>query len=69
VESLDKIAQLKVALGDDANQVMFADMAGVGANPARIIPAWQDSSVGMALPASACAGSGSRSGRSGRTTS
>jgi anti-sigma regulatory factor (Ser/Thr protein kinase) len=42
VESLDKIAQLKVALGDEANQVMFADMAGVGANPARIIPAWQD---------------------------
>jgi anti-sigma regulatory factor (Ser/Thr protein kinase) len=42
VESLDKIAQLKVALGSEADAVMFADMAGVGANPARIIPAWQD---------------------------
>jgi anti-sigma regulatory factor (Ser/Thr protein kinase) len=42
VESLDKIAQLKTALGDEAESVMFADMAGVGANPARIIPAWQD---------------------------
>src|SRR5213078_2999554 len=29
------------ALGDDANRVTFADMAKVGANPARIIPAWK----------------------------
>ena len=42
VESLDKIAQLKTVLGAEADAVTFADMAGVGANPARIIPAWQD---------------------------
>jgi len=42
VESADKIQMLRVALGDDAGAVLFADMADVGANPARIIPAWHD---------------------------
>jgi anti-sigma regulatory factor (Ser/Thr protein kinase) len=42
VESVDKIEMLRVALGGDADAVLFADMAEVGSNPARIIPAWHD---------------------------
>jgi len=42
VESAAKIGMLREALGHNAGAVLFADMAGVGANPARIIPAWQD---------------------------
>ena len=42
VESSAKIEMLREALGRDANDVLFADMAQVGANPARIIPAWHD---------------------------
>ena len=42
VESLEKIELLQIALGRDAGAVTFADMANVGANPARIIPAWHD---------------------------
>ncbi len=30
------------ALGDDANRVVFADMAELGRNPALIIPAWRE---------------------------
>jgi len=37
-----KIAALKEALGRDAEQVQFADMDAVGANPALIIPAWRE---------------------------
>lgn len=37
-----KIERLKSALGRDAARVEFRDMADVGANPARIIPAWRD---------------------------
>jgi len=37
-----KIARLKEVLGDSAGRVHFADMEDVGANPARIIPAWHD---------------------------
>jgi anti-sigma regulatory factor (Ser/Thr protein kinase) len=37
-----KIARLKSALGAAADQVQFADMAVVGANPGRIIPAWRE---------------------------
>ena len=37
-----KISALRAALGADADRVLFADMANVGANPARIIPAWQE---------------------------
>lgn len=33
---------LRDALGPDADRVEFLDMAEVGRNPARIIPAWQD---------------------------
>ena len=35
-----KIARLRGALDDVVDHVQFADMADVGANPARIIPAW-----------------------------
>ena len=41
VVSADKIRKLRAALGADADAVFFADMADVGANPARIIPAWR----------------------------
>jgi anti-sigma regulatory factor (Ser/Thr protein kinase) len=37
-----KIGMLREELGPDAAAVRFADMAEVGANPARIIPAWLD---------------------------
>jgi anti-sigma regulatory factor (Ser/Thr protein kinase) len=37
-----KIAALRGALGPDGGHVLFADMAEVGENPARIIPAWED---------------------------
>jgi anti-sigma regulatory factor (Ser/Thr protein kinase) len=36
-----KIRRLRGALGADAGGVQFADMATLGLNPARIIPAWQ----------------------------
>src|SRR3982074_3145381 len=42
VESAAKIDMLRTALGRDADEVLFADMGEVGANPARIIPAWHD---------------------------
>ena len=42
VVSAEKIARLQAALGADAAHVTFADMADVGANPARIIPAWRE---------------------------
>lgn len=38
----EKIDLLRSRLGADAEQVVFADMAELGANPARIIPAWQE---------------------------
>jgi anti-sigma regulatory factor (Ser/Thr protein kinase) len=37
-----KLAALKAELGAGADLVQFADMAEVGLNPARIIPAWTD---------------------------
>jgi anti-sigma regulatory factor (Ser/Thr protein kinase) len=37
----DKIGLLAERLGADADQVTFADMAELGANPNRIIPAWR----------------------------
>ena len=37
-----KIARLREALDPDAESVRFADMAAVGENPARIIPAWAE---------------------------
>jgi anti-sigma regulatory factor (Ser/Thr protein kinase) len=42
VVSAAKIDALRRRLGDEASAVQFADMAAVGANPARIIPAWLD---------------------------
>jgi anti-sigma regulatory factor (Ser/Thr protein kinase) len=38
----DRIARLERELGEDAERVSFADMAELGRNPARIIPAWRD---------------------------
>ncbi len=38
----EKIELLRSRLGEDAEQVVFADMAELGTNPARIIPAWQE---------------------------
>ena len=37
-----RIAVLEAELGADRSAVTFADMTEIGANPARIIPAWQD---------------------------
>lgn len=42
VESAAKIALHRAELSGAAVSVLFADMAEVGANPARIIPAWRD---------------------------
>jgi anti-sigma regulatory factor (Ser/Thr protein kinase) len=41
VVGTDKANLLRCALGRDADRVRFADMAAVGRNPARIIPAWR----------------------------
>lgn len=41
VVSAAKIQRLREALGEASDEVRFADMAEVGDNPARIIPAWQ----------------------------
>ncbi len=37
-----RLQALRNALGFDAEKVVWADMADLGANPARIIPAWQE---------------------------
>jgi anti-sigma regulatory factor (Ser/Thr protein kinase) len=37
----DKLDSIKDELNGDGERVLFADMAEVGANPARIIPAWR----------------------------
>jgi len=42
VVNKDKVDGLRSDLGPDAEDVYFADMAEVGRNPARIIPAWRD---------------------------
>jgi len=42
VVSARKIGLLRDLLGPDAEHVRFADMADVGLNPARIIPAWSE---------------------------
>src|SRR3954469_3596681 len=42
VVGADRLELLRSALGPDAAEVRFDDMADVGCNPARIIPAWQD---------------------------
>jgi anti-sigma regulatory factor (Ser/Thr protein kinase) len=38
----DRIAALRHELGSDADTIAFADMAIMGRNPGRIIPAWRD---------------------------
>jgi anti-sigma regulatory factor (Ser/Thr protein kinase) len=48
--SAAKIARLRAELGRDAERVRFADMAEVGSNPARIIPAWHDFVGGRPAP-------------------
>jgi MEDS: MEthanogen/methylotroph, DcmR Sensory domain len=42
VVNADKIEMLRSELGASADAVRFADMAEIGQNPARIIPAWRD---------------------------
>jgi anti-sigma regulatory factor (Ser/Thr protein kinase) len=42
VERWDKVDLLRAELGADGGSVQFADMDEVGANPARIIPVWQE---------------------------
>jgi anti-sigma regulatory factor (Ser/Thr protein kinase) len=42
LETAQNIGLLRSALGQDADQVHFGDMADVGSNPARIIPAWRE---------------------------
>jgi anti-sigma regulatory factor (Ser/Thr protein kinase) len=42
VVDADKIAALRAGLDGRADRVHFTDMATVGQNPARIIPAWHD---------------------------
>jgi len=37
-----RLQALRDALGDEANRVIFADMAELGRNPALIIPAWRE---------------------------
>jgi anti-sigma regulatory factor (Ser/Thr protein kinase) len=37
----DKIERIRAELNGDGGRILFADMAEVGANPARIIPAWR----------------------------
>ena len=37
-----RLGELRGALGSDTQRVRIMDMAAVGANPARIIPAWQE---------------------------
>jgi anti-sigma regulatory factor (Ser/Thr protein kinase) len=49
----EKIDLLRERLGADAEPVVFEDMARLGANPARIIPAWQefvDAHAGLGRP-------------------
>ena len=49
VVSAAKIEQLRDRLGGDPDGVRFADMAHVGQNPARIIPAWREFVAEQAL--------------------
>ena len=58
VESPEKIQMLQTALDQDAVRVFFADMSAVGANPARIIPAWRDFVNRYGLPGKSLRGIG-----------
>jgi anti-sigma regulatory factor (Ser/Thr protein kinase) len=61
-----KIKSLRAELNGRCDGVLFADMAEVGANPARIIPAWQDFLDEHAVPDQRVRGIGEpiRSGQS-----
>lgn len=37
-----KLDRLRAALGDDADRIRCEDIAGLGSNPARLIPVWQE---------------------------
>ena len=50
VVSSRKIERLRESLNGDADGVLFADMADVGLNPARIIPAWREFVSAHAAP-------------------
>ena len=50
VVDASKIRRMREALGDDADGALFADMGEVGANPARIIPAWREFVAAHAAP-------------------
>jgi len=54
----DKIASLRSELGAGADGVAFADMALIGANPGRIIPAWRQFANRHARPGRSLRGIG-----------
>jgi anti-sigma regulatory factor (Ser/Thr protein kinase) len=54
----EKLDVLRDTLGAAGDRVLFADMADVGANPARIIPAWRDFVSTYARPGRALRGVG-----------
>jgi anti-sigma regulatory factor (Ser/Thr protein kinase) len=58
VVSAQKIDRLREELGAEAAHVAFADMSDVGANPARIIPAWQEFVGGRPAPGTRVRGIG-----------
>lgn len=58
VVSARKIEMLRSELGRAAAEVVFADMAEVGRNPARIIPAWCEFLVENGDPERRCRGIG-----------
>ena len=59
-----KIVLLKSELGSHAEAVQFVDVRVIGANPARLIPAWRRSSTSARSQARACGASASRCGLS-----
>ena len=61
----DKIDLLRGELRGNSDDVLFADMAEVGTNPARIIPAWQDFLDERGAAHRRVRESASRSGRAG----
>ena len=69
VVDVDKIRALRDDLGSAAAAVQFADMAVVGANPARIIPVWRAFLSEHAGGDRASGASANRSGRSAGATS
>ena len=58
VVSSEKIDLLRSELNGSADRVCFADMDDVGANPARIIPAWREFVTENAAPGAGLRGIG-----------